>query len=126
MPILRALGNRFGLFDYTDISTGFFENVKEEQKEWAGKIQYRRFDIEQDPTDQGFEAESYDLVIGSNVFHATSNMDRTMRNVRRLLKPGGKLLIVELTNQMLSFLTVFGTLPGECAITAHPSHTVVS
>lgn len=126
MPILQALGNRFGLFDYTDISTGFFENVKEEQKEWAGKIKYRRFDVEQDPTDQGFDAESYDLIIGSNVFHATSNMDRTMRNVRRLLKPGAKLLIVELTNQMLSFLTIFGTLPGKHAITAHPSHIVLS
>ena len=126
MPILQALGKRFGLYDYTDISTGFFDNAKEEQKEWAGSIQYRKFDVEEDPTDQGFEAESYDIVIGSNVFHATCNMDRTMRSVRRLLKPGGKLLIVELTSQILSALTIIGTLPSKYTITTHASYRGLS
>lgn len=126
MPILQALGKRFDLFDYTDISIGFFEKAKAEHKEWAGSIQYRKFDVEEDPIDQGFKAESYDLVIGSNVFHATSNMDRTMRNVRRLLKPGGKILIVELTSQALSALTTVATLPGKYKFSTYASYKISS
>ena len=38
MPTLRELGKRFAHYDFTDISTGFFENAKEEQKEWANRI----------------------------------------------------------------------------------------
>ncbi|KAL8724619.1 MAG: hypothetical protein Q9181_006747 [Wetmoreana brouardii] len=38
MPILRAIGTRFAHYDFTDISTGFFEGAREEQAAWAGKI----------------------------------------------------------------------------------------
>ena len=38
IPTLRALRDRFGRYDFTDISTVFFDNVKEESKDWAGKI----------------------------------------------------------------------------------------
>lgn len=74
---------------------------------------YRKLDIEQDPVLQGFQPESYDLVIASNVLHATANMTKTMRNVRSLLRPGGKALIGEITTQMLFNILIFGTLPGK-------------
>ncbi|KAL8697283.1 MAG: hypothetical protein Q9201_007202 [Fulgogasparrea decipioides] len=112
MPILRALGTRFAHYDFTDISTGFFEGAKEEQAEWVGKISYRKLDIEHDPIAQGFEPESYDLVIAFNVLHATSNITVTLQNVRRLLRPGGKALISEITAQLSSTAVIFGTLPG--------------
>ena len=113
MPVLRALGLRFAHYDFTDISTGFFERAKEEQQEWGDKIRYRKLDVEEDPVDQGFEPGTYDLVIASNVLHATANMSKTMRNVRQLLRPGGKAVITELTRQLLSNAVIFGTLPGK-------------
>ena len=112
MPLLRALGSKFSHFDFTDISTGFFEKARDEQKKWGDKISYRKLNVEEDPVGQGFQPESYDLVFAANVLHATSNVTRTMANVRRLLRPGGKALIGEITTQLTSSALIFGTLPG--------------
>ncbi|KAL8776020.1 MAG: hypothetical protein Q9194_003434 [Teloschistes cf. exilis] len=112
MPILNGLGQNFASYDFTDISTGFFEAARAEQTQWGDRINYRKLDIEQDPVLQGFQPESYDLVIASNVLHATANMSKTMRHVRSLLRPGGKALIGEITTQMLFNVLIFGTLPG--------------
>ena len=113
MPVLRALGLRFAHYDYTDISTGFFERAKEEQKDWSDRISYHKLNIEEDPVAQGFQPESYDLVIAVNVLHATVKMENTMRNVRRLLRTGGKVLINEVIQMSLALNVTFGTLPGK-------------
>lgn len=116
--ILNALSSddlatpRFASLDYTDISPGFFERAKEKFERWGGLINYRRLDIANDPVEQGFEPGSYDLVIASEVLHATAHMDRTMRNVRTLVKPGGKVVIIETTLLTMFHNIVFGTLPG--------------
>ena len=116
--ILNALSSddlttsRFASLDYTDISPGFFERAKEKFERWDGLINYRRLDIASDPVEQGFEPGSYDLLIASEVLHATAHMDSTMRNVRTLVKPGGKVVIIETTLLTMFHNIVFGTLPG--------------
>ena len=65
------------------------------------------------PEPQGYEAGSYDIVIASNVLHATPSLQKTLANTRRLLKPGGYLLLLELTSAApLRNSTIFGGLPG--------------
>ena len=103
----------FASFDYTDITAGFFERAKEKFERWSGFLNFRRLDIEQSPTEQGFEPNSYDLIIASEVLHATVRMDSTMRNVRTLLKPGGKLVVIESILATTFGGIVFGTLPGK-------------
>lgn len=51
---------------FTDISAGFFVAAKERFKDFHN-IQYAVLDISKDPIDQGFEAESYDLILACNV-----------------------------------------------------------
>jgi hypothetical protein len=46
------------------------------------------------------------------VLYATASIDKTMNNVRKLLKPGGKLLTAEGTRDTLDVSLVFGNLPG--------------
>ena len=99
-------------FDFTDISSGFFEDARRKFGDRSSTIAYRKLNIEEDPTDQGFEAESYDLIIASGVLHATKVMKETLNNVRRLLKPGGRLVLVEITRDTIELPMVFGTLPG--------------
>ena len=113
MPVLRALGLKFAHYDFTDISTGFFVRAKEAQKDWGDKISHLRLNVEEDPVAQGFHPESYDLVIAVNVIHATVNLENTMRNVRRLLRNGGKALISEMTVHSFVTSITFGTLPGK-------------
>jgi hybrid polyketide synthase/nonribosomal peptide synthetase ACE1 len=74
---------------------------------------FRTLDIEKDVVDQGFPEQSFDLIIASLVLHATSKLTETMKNVRRLLRPGGYLIMLELTdNDPMRFGFIFGSLPG--------------
>lgn len=73
---------------------------------------FKKLDIEREPLVQGFELGSYDLIIACQVLHATKNMERTMFHVRQLLKPGGKLIMVETTRDTPDVQLIFGTLPG--------------
>jgi acyl transferase domain-containing protein/phospholipid N-methyltransferase len=99
-------------YDFTDISNGFFEAAKKKFSEWPNLMRYKRLDIEDDVAKQGFEEESYDIVIACQVLHATKNMEHTMSNVRRLLKPGGRLFLFETTKDPLALLMIFGLLSG--------------
>jgi NADPH:quinone reductase-like Zn-dependent oxidoreductase len=102
-----------GAYDFTDVSSGFFEKAKEKfGGEWEGVMRYKKLDIEQDPVAQGFEEGAYDVVVACQVLHATQSMERTMTNVRKLLKPGGKLFIMETTKDQMDIQFVFGFLQG--------------
>lgn len=118
--ILDTLGGasgkypRFSEYCYTDISPGFFENAQEKFRDWAGLLQFKKLDIEESLDAQGFEDETYDVIIAANVLHATHKLDHTMTNVGKLLKPGGKLVLVEVTgaDHAMNGPFLFGTLPG--------------
>lgn len=70
VPILDYLRGaaepRYALYDFTDISLSFFEKAKEAFSK-CKRINFSVFDVEKDPVGQGFDAESYDLVIAANV-----------------------------------------------------------
>lgn len=59
---------------------------------------FKTLDVEKDIAGQGYEEQSYDLVVASLVLHATTDLHRTLTNTRRLLKPGGYLIIQEVSN----------------------------
>lgn len=117
-PILSAFdGNngrypKFDSYTFTDISSGFFEEAGTKFKDWEGLVEYRRLNIEEDPVDQGFEAGTYDLVVAASVLHATANITRTLEHTRKLLKPGGRLVLVEISNMLNQAFLLFGCLPG--------------
>ena len=47
--------------------------------------------------DQGFEPGTFDIIVAANVLHATAELRRTLRNVRRLLASEGLLILIEAT-----------------------------
>ncbi|KAF8856698.1 putative hybrid NRPS/PKS enzyme [Acephala macrosclerotiorum] len=111
--ILRELGQTFANYVFTDISSGFFENAQIVFQSFASKIAFKTLNIENDPTLQNFEEGSFDLIIASLVLHATVDLEETLKNARRLLKPGGHLIMLEITNNGQARLGfVFGGLPG--------------
>ena len=117
-PVLGAMSDegganpRFAQYDFTDISSGFFETAREQFATWEHLMTFNKLDVESDAEKQGFELGSYDLIIACQVLHATKDMDHTMANVHKLLKPGGKLVMVETTQDAMDVQLVFGTLPG--------------
>src|SRR5262249_8843649 len=56
---------------YTDISQRFLSYGEERYRASAPYLRFRRFDVEREPSEQGFAMGEYDVVIASNVLHAT-------------------------------------------------------
>lgn len=111
--ILEALRGRYGQYVYTDISGAYFSAAREKFARFGSKISYQLLDVERDAVDQGYEEGSFDVVVAGWVLHATHNLAATIGHVRRLLKPHGKLVLLELTEpQALRNGFAFGTLPG--------------
>lgn len=104
----------FGKYVFTDISAAFFQAAKA-RFAWipCDLMDYAVLDISRDPCEQGFQPAEYDLIIASNVLHATPNLQVTLRNVRMLLKPDGRLLMQELACADMKWINfIMGFLPG--------------
>ncbi|KAL6691279.1 hybrid PKS-NRPS protein [Trichoderma pleuroticola] len=95
------VGTTFESYTFTDISTGFFEAAAEAFAPWIDKMIFKPLNAENDVIEQGYQEKTYDFIIASNVLHATKTLSETMRNVRRLLKPGGQLLLLEVTSEIV-------------------------
>jgi len=79
---------------FTDIAAAATQLIRENLAEHPF-VEFLRLDIEKDPEEQGFEIAGYDVVIAPNILHATMDLCRSVRHLRRLLAPGGLLLMVE-------------------------------
>jgi acyl transferase domain-containing protein/nucleoside-diphosphate-sugar epimerase/SAM-dependent methyltransferase/NAD(P)-dependent dehydrogenase (short-subunit alcohol dehydrogenase family) len=110
--VLSAMGDQYASYMYTDISAGFFEPAKAKFSQHAAKMSFKLLNIEKDPVDQGFDEGAYDMVIASNALHATRSLKDTVSNCRRLLRPGGYLVLLEITTNHLPIQLIMGTLPG--------------
>ena len=125
LPILPKGG-----FDYvyTDISAGFFSEAEARFGDGGGCIEYRPLDIEKDPVGQGFDLHGYDLIIASNVLHATRSLDETLDHCRRLLAPSGQLVALENLSGLGWMDLTFGQLDGwwRFADDYRPRHALAS
>ena len=97
-------------YTFTDISPGFLSSAREAMADFRD-MKFSVFDTEVDPIEQGYE-QSYDLVIACQVLHATSNMHNTLTNCRKLLKTGGRLVLVETSQNFIVPGVVVGTFTG--------------
>jgi hybrid polyketide synthase/nonribosomal peptide synthetase ACE1 len=110
---MRDIGRKFDHYTFTDISTGFFENAQDVFASVGDKMTFKTLNIEKDIDEQGYEEHSYDLVVASLVLHATADLHQTLTNARRLLKPGGYLIMQEVSNNDVSRVGFFMcAMPG--------------
>lgn len=100
-------------YDFTDVSSAFLENARESFALYHDQMTFGILNIEQDFSTQGYGEGEYDLVVADGVLHITADLDQTLTNVRKALKPGGKLVMPELLKSdgwTAGF--VFGVFPG--------------
>ncbi|KAL8383428.1 hypothetical protein RB595_006943 [Gaeumannomyces hyphopodioides] len=111
--ILGLVGDRFAAYTFTDVSAGFFVDAQDEFAPFQDRMTYRVLDLEKDVQAQGFKESSCDVLVASFVIHATRSIAQTLRRVRTLLKPGGYLVLYEVTNtDIVRGTALFGCLPG--------------
>jgi acyl transferase domain-containing protein/NADPH:quinone reductase-like Zn-dependent oxidoreductase len=96
--VLEALRGRAFEYYFTDVGQSFVRMAENEAA--ANGIDFMRFgvlDVSRDPEYQGYARHGFDIVLGYNVVHATRRIEETVGHLRRLLAPGGLLMLVEST-----------------------------
>lgn len=102
-----------GRFEYTftDIGPTFVGKAQDRFADHPG-MAFGVLDIERAPADQGFPAEAFDVVVASNVLHATRDLRAALGNVGSVLAPGGVLLLLEATAPQRWFDVTVGLTEG--------------
>jgi len=108
LPILPANRTQY---IFTDIS-GSFTMQAQQRFQAYDFVEYRPLDIEKEPSAQGFDPHSFDIVLASDAIHATSRLRDTLANVMTLVAPSGLLLFIEQMKPTRWFDLVFGLLGG--------------
>jgi acyl transferase domain-containing protein/NADPH:quinone reductase-like Zn-dependent oxidoreductase/SAM-dependent methyltransferase/acyl carrier protein/NADP-dependent 3-hydroxy acid dehydrogenase YdfG len=98
-------------YTFTDVSRYFTQQAKQAFSDYDF-VDYRSLDISADPQAQGFETHGYDIIIASNVLHATSDLQQALQHCRQLLADGGQLILLEGVQATPWIDTVFGLTEG--------------
>ncbi|KAF2868562.1 polyketide synthase PksD [Massariosphaeria phaeospora] len=117
LAILRQIEERTGgtavsEYVYTDVSSAYFDEARHRFGNETDRMSFKLLDLDQEESST-IEPGTYDMVLAGSVLHATKNLTSTLRNLRRALKPGGKLVILEITAPDCFLMGFgFGILPG--------------
>lgn len=93
---MMEIGGSCFHYTYTDLSPGFLQNGETLFKTTDIEANFAILDINEDPLEQGFIPHHYDIIIASWVLHATKDLEKSVSNLKMLLKPHGYLLLDEL------------------------------
>ncbi len=72
-----------------DISRGMLEVCRDNAEKLGIRVHLEQADAERLP----YEDESFDLVIGHAVLHHLPDLDASLREIRRVLRPGGRCVV---------------------------------
>ena len=122
VPVLARLGIPV-VYTMSDIGSVFLSAAQKKLEEYPF-MEYRVVDIEKEPEEA--LRNSQHIVIGSNVFHATRDLSVSLKNVHKMLRPDGFLMMHELTTQMLWADVAFGMISGWWAFEDGRQHALQS
>lgn len=108
LPILPAEQTQYV---FTDVSPAFLTHAKRKFSDYRF-LEFGTLDIEKDPLSQGFEAHSFDLIVASNVLHATADLAATLEHLQTLLVENGALVVSEVTRRVRWLDLTFGLAEG--------------
>ncbi len=109
--ILERIKNYDVEYVFTDLSTFFTDRAKENFSEY-GFVEYGLFNIDEKPQSQGFEAASFDIIIGANVLHDAKIIKETLKNFRYMLTKEGMLVALEVTTNKIYHKVSIGFIEG--------------
>ncbi|PZD72651.1 Phthiocerol/phenolphthiocerol synthesis polyketide synthase type I PpsC [Acaryochloris thomasi RCC1774] len=115
-------------YTFTDVSFLFTAKAEEKFADYPF-IDYRLLDIEKAPSEQGFESQSFDIILAANVLHATADLQQTVEHIHQLLEPGGLLIALEGMEPQAWLDLIFGLTPGWWSFTdtdLRPSYPLIS
>ncbi|MDN9009024.1 SDR family NAD(P)-dependent oxidoreductase [Brevibacillus laterosporus] len=112
LPRLKPYQEYIEEYCYTDLSLAFLRHGEKEYGPEYPFVTFKIFNIEQPVATQDIDPNGYDLVIATNVVHATKNIRHTLRNVKAAMKNNGLLLLNEIADRSVFTHLTFGFLQG--------------
>ena len=109
---LSPYRNQIAEYCYTDISKAFLFHAKEQYAPEYPYITTCIFDVEKPIAGQDIKEGHYDMVVASNVLHATRNIRVTLRNTKAVLRRHGLVFLNEMSAKSLFIHLTFGLLEG--------------
>ncbi len=84
-------------YTFTDVAPSFLRRAQRDLKDTAPglPLQFRALDLNFPLQGQGIAPASLDAIVGINVVHVAQDLEATLKELRRCLKPGGRLIIGE-------------------------------
>lgn len=92
--LLPVLPTHLTRYTYTDVSAAFFPRARPRFANYDF-LDYRTLDLNRDPGEQGFALGGFDLIVASNVLHATRDLHTTLTGIASLLDEAGQLIAIE-------------------------------
>ncbi|MFZ9746743.1 MAG: beta-ketoacyl synthase N-terminal-like domain-containing protein [Opitutaceae bacterium] len=82
---------------FTDIAPAFRRHGQERFGPRYPAMRFGLLDLERPPGPQGYSDASCDVIVAANVLHTLAELGPALRHLRGLLRPGGRLVLVEAT-----------------------------
>ncbi|KAI0178953.1 putative polyketide synthase [Hypoxylon sp. FL1284] len=109
---LDDLQSLYSKYTVTDASSSLVAESKERHK-GRPNIEFAALDINKDLELYNFaEGREYDLIIATNILHEGDSISQSLKNIRSLLHPRGRLLLQETTPSCYWMKFVLGLLPS--------------
>lgn len=111
--VLKAIAplGKYLIYEFSDVSVSFLNYGR---RCFGSEYSFLEFSVKDIGVKEKLsgEMESYDLIIASNILHATKNIHNSLRNVNWLLRSQGVLFLNELTSIRSFYNYTFGLLDG--------------
>ncbi|MGZ5558026.1 MAG: SDR family NAD(P)-dependent oxidoreductase [Methylobacter sp.] len=111
LEAIAAYGNQLE-YVYTDVSSFFLTHGRKQFAERYPFVTFQLLDITKAPAAQKLQPNSFELIVATNVLHATPDIKTTLSNVNWLLKTHGWLVLNEMTQAQDLLTLTFGLLDG--------------
>lgn len=109
--VLPLLERGVHTYVFSDVSAAFFPGGRQKLIAFP-EVEFKTFDLERSGSEQEFDLASFDIILGTNVIHAVSDVKVALNHINELLVPGGSLLFVEVATPHLWLNAVFGLTSG--------------
>ncbi|MCC2442994.1 amino acid adenylation domain-containing protein [Bacillus cereus] len=109
--LFPAINNEGIEYYYTDLSRAILMEAQKQFKEFTF-VNYKLFNIENNPIDQGFMSGEFDIIIGLNVIHATRSLRPALSNLKKILSPNGTIFVIEKVQNEIAENLVWGMTEG--------------
>ena len=111
LSVLEALDPERTRYVFSDVSEAFFDAARQRLASYP-TVELATFDLEREPSEQGYESGGFDVILAANAVHAVRDLRATLLRLRTMLAPGGALVLVESTDHFAFFDITTGLIEG--------------